>query len=38
VVLLKQLKSREQVRAYLIERARTSAGRLKERLSFVLSN
>jgi hypothetical protein len=38
VVLLKQLKSREQVRAYLIERARTSTGRLKERLSFVLSN
>jgi tetratricopeptide (TPR) repeat protein len=38
VLLLKQLKSREQVHEYLAERARTSTGRLKERLAFVMSD
>jgi len=38
VLLLKQLKSREQVRLFLTERAHTATGRLKERLAFIVSN
>ncbi len=38
VLMLKRLKAREQVRAFLLERARTATGRLKERLAFVVSN
>ena len=38
VLMLKQLKSREQVRAFLAERSRTATGRLKERLAFVLNS
>ena len=38
VLMLKQLKSREQVRVFLAEHARTATGRLKERLAFVLSS
>jgi hypothetical protein len=37
-LLLKQLKSRDQVRGFLAERARTSTGKLRERLSFIMSD
>jgi hypothetical protein len=38
VLMLKQLKSMEQVRGFLAERERTSNGKLRERLSFIMSD